>query len=73
MDTMAQLSDPMGSAGALLRMAPAIERHGRDDDHAGHDLLHPVVETDLGAAVVDDRHDQRAEQRTEDRTFAAGE
>ena len=40
---------------------------------AGHDLLHPVGQAQLRAAVLDHGHEGRADQRAEDGALAAGE
>src|SRR5206468_9361489 len=37
-----------------------IERHGADDDPAGHELLHPVGQPFLRAADLNQCHDGRA-------------
>ena len=56
------LSIQAGRSGPAARSAPGstmaetVEGHGRDDDAAGDDLLDPVVEPELGAAIVDDGH-----------------
>src|SRR4051795_6602693 len=54
-------------------MPEAVERHGEDDDRAGDDLLDPVGQADLRAAVADDGHDHGADETAEDRALAAGE
>lgn len=52
-------------------MPQAIQRDRGDDDEAGDDLLHPIGQLHFGAAVVDDCHDQRADQAAEHGTLAA--
>ncbi len=53
-------------------MAQPVQRHCGHDDGAGDDLLDPVVEAELGTAVVHHRRDQRSHQRAADRALSAG-
>ena len=53
-------------------MPQTIQRYRGDNNKAGDDLLHPIGQLHFGAAVVDDRHDQRADQAAEHGSFAAG-
>jgi len=50
---------------SLLPPAPnAIQRHCRDDDPAGNNLLDPVRQSLLRTSNLNDGHDRRANQRT---------
>ena len=59
----------LGLSGAA--MAQPVQGHGGDDDAAGDDFLHPVSQAHLRAAGADDRHDQGAHERAQDRAFPA--
>ncbi len=54
-------------------MTETVDGDGGDDDGTRDALLHPVVEADFRAAVVDDGHQERAEEGPEDRALSAGE
>src|SRR5437868_3402419 len=54
-------------------MLQPIQRMCEDDDRAGDDLLFGIGAAEFGAAVGDDGHEQRPDERAEDRSFAARE
>src|SRR5437660_444490 len=56
-----------------LSAPPSIEPDGEHDDRPGDDLLHPVRQSLLRAADLDDRHDRRARHRADDAALAAEE
>ena len=62
---------------AGLRTPPAstepVQRHGRDDDRADDHVLAGVGDAGVDAAVVQDRHDQAADQGAEDGPLAAAQ
>src|SRR5262245_58052578 len=54
-------------------VAWAIHRDREDDDNAGDDLLDPVRQAHARTAVLDHGHQERADQRAQDRPLAARE
>src|SRR6266536_89041 len=53
------------------RTAPAVNCNGNDDDRADDDLLNIIGPPDLLAAVPQEGHNQRPNQRTKDTAFTA--
>ncbi len=53
------------------RAPKPVERHRGDDDDADDDVLAGVGNIRVDAAIVENRHDQAADQRPEDRSLAA--
>src|SRR4051794_7473209 len=54
-------------------MTEFVDGHGEDDDGAGGNFLDAGLEAELGAAVSEDGHDERADERAEDAALAAVE
>jgi hypothetical protein len=53
------------------RSSPTINGDGDDDASANDNLLNAIRPTDLLAAVSQEGHDERADHRAKDTTFAA--
>jgi len=53
------------------RSSPTINCDDHDDDSTDDNLLNAIRPTDLLAAVSQEGHDERADHRAEDTTFAA--
>ena len=54
-------------------MAQAIQRNRRDDNAADDHFLNPLRPAHLLPAHVEDRDDECADERAEDRAFASAE
>src|SRR5689334_11706653 len=62
----------ISASGLIGSMLQPVNRDGDDNDPARDDLLPAGFEPELGAAVAQDGHDQRADERAEDAALSAG-